>query len=57
MVKITSKSWVEKDDPMFTERFTVHSVKKKESRQNKNKKDILKTINNKNHSENINDLY
>ena len=31
MVKITSKSWVEKDDPMFTGRFTVHSVRAKQS--------------------------
>ena len=38
MVKITSKSWVEKDDPMFTGRFHVHSVKKQESRQKKKKK-------------------
>ena len=26
MAKITSESWVEKDDPMFTGRFVVHSV-------------------------------
>ena len=45
MVKITSKSWVEKDDPMFTGRFTVHSVKKQESRQKKNKKDKINLIN------------
>ena len=41
MVKITSKSWVEKDDPMFTGRFQVHSVKKQESGQNKKNKDKL----------------
>ena len=28
MVKITSKSWVEKDDPMFTGRFKIHLVRK-----------------------------
>ena len=42
MVKITSKSWVEKDDPMFTGRFHVHSVKKLESAQKKVKKDKIK---------------
>ena len=31
MVKITSKSWVEKDDPMFTGRVHVHSVRAKDS--------------------------
>ena len=35
MVKITSKSWVEKDDPMFTGRFHVHSVRDKDSGQKK----------------------
>ena len=29
MVKIISESWVEKDDPMFTGRFHVHSVRAK----------------------------
>ena len=37
MAKITSLRWAEKDDPMFTGRFTVHSVRVKESLQ-KNKK-------------------
>ena len=41
MVKITSLRWAEKDDPMFTGRFHVHSVKKKESRQKKKKKDRI----------------
>jgi len=43
MVKITSKSWVEKDDPMFTGRFHVHSVRDKDSGQKKKKK--VKIIN------------
>ena len=44
MVKITSKSWVEKDDPMFTGRFHVHSVRDrdKESGQKKKKTDKVK---------------
>ena len=29
MGKITSKSWAEKDDPMFTGRFYIHSVRDK----------------------------
>ena len=37
MVKIISESWVEKDDPMFTGRFYVHSVRGKDSRQKKKK--------------------
>ena len=37
MVKISSWSWAEKDDPMFTGRFQVNSVSAKESVQ-KNKK-------------------
>ena len=41
MVKITSKSWVEKDDPMFTGRFHVHYVRLKDSGQRKKKKDRL----------------
>ena len=41
MAKITSWSWVEKDDPMFTGRFKVHSVKAKDSGQNKKKKDKI----------------
>ena len=44
MVKITSKSWVEKDDPMFTGRFHVHSVRAKDSVQKKKKKDTVKII-------------
>tara|TARA_Y100001934_G_scaffold140500_1_gene169400 strand:+ start:143 stop:313 length:171 start_codon:yes stop_codon:yes gene_type:complete len=43
MVKITSKSWVEKDDPMFTGRFHIHSVRAKESVQKRNKKDKIKS--------------
>jgi len=39
MVKITSKSWVEKDDPIFTGRFHVHSVRAKDPVQKKKKKD------------------
>ena len=31
MVKITSIKWAEKDDPMFTGRFHVHSVRPKDS--------------------------
>ena len=42
MAKINSWSWVEKDDPMFTGRFHVHSVKKQESGQKKVKKDKIK---------------
>ena len=30
MAKITSISWVEKDDPMFTGKFTVSSNNKKD---------------------------
>ena len=43
MVKITSKSWVEKDDPMFTDRFCVNSVREKESVQKNKKTDRVKT--------------
>ena len=32
MAKITSESWVEKDDPMFTGRFHVHSRQKKKKK-------------------------
>ena len=39
MAKITSESWVEKDDPMFTGRFKVHSVTAKDPVQKKKKKD------------------
>ena len=42
MVKITSESWVEKDDPMFTGRFHVHSVRAKDPVQKKKKKDKIK---------------
>ena len=30
MVKITSRSWVERDDPMFIGKFTVSSNNKKD---------------------------
>ena len=42
MVKITSIKWAEKDDPMFTGRFRVHSVRNKDSGQKKKKKDKIK---------------
>ena len=42
MAKITSERWVEKDDPMFTGRFHVHSVKLKDSGQKKKKTDKVK---------------
>ena len=42
MVKITSKSWVEKDDPMFTGRFQVNSIQKKVSRKKKENKNKIK---------------
>ena len=42
MGKIISESWVEKDDPMFTGRFYIHSVRAKDSVQ---KKKILSKIN------------
>ena len=41
MVKITSFRWAEKDDPMFTGRFYIHSVKKHESGQKKKNKDKI----------------
>ena len=41
MVKITSFRWAEKDDPMFTGRFYIHSVRLKDSGQKKKKKDRL----------------
>jgi len=44
MVKINSWSWVEKDDPMFTGRFHVHSAREKDSGQKKKKKDKIKKI-------------
>ena len=37
MVKITSFRWAEKDDPMFTGRFQVNSVRGKYSGQKKKK--------------------
>ena len=43
MVKITSFRWAEKDDPMFTGRFHVHSVRAKESVQKNKKTDRVKT--------------
>ena len=49
MVKITSFRWAEKDDPIFTGRFHVHSVREKDPGQNKKKKDKIrydKKINN-----------
>ena len=42
MVKITSFRWAEKDDPMFTGRFYIHSVRLKDSGQKKKKKDKIK---------------
>ncbi len=42
MAKMTSFRWAEKDDPMFTGRFKVHSVRVKDSGQRKNKKDKIK---------------
>ena len=44
MAKITSWSWVEKDDPMFTRRFYVHSIKTKDAAQKKVKKDKIKIV-------------
>ena len=41
MAKILSESWAEKDDPMFTGRFTVHSVRVKDSGQKKKNKDKI----------------
>ena len=38
MVKINSIKWAKKDDPMFTGRFHVHSVRGKDSGQRKKKK-------------------
>ena len=43
MAKITSFRWAEKDDPMFTERFYVNSVREKESVQKNKKTDRVKT--------------
>ena len=37
MVKINSFRWAEKDDPMFTGRFQVNSVRGKDSGQKKKK--------------------
>ena len=46
MVKITSESWVEKNDPMFTGRFYIHSVRAKDpvQKKKKNKDKIKKNI-------------
>ena len=41
MVKITSFRWAEKDDPMFTGRFHVHSAREKDSGQKKKKTDRI----------------
>ena len=41
MAKILSESGVEKDDPMFTGRFYVHSVRVKDSGQKKEIKDKI----------------
>ena len=41
-MKINSWSWSEKDDPMFTGGFKVHSVRVKDSGQKKKKKDRIK---------------
>ena len=44
MAKINSWSWVEKDDPMFTGRFHIHSVRVKDSGQKKRKDKLNKKI-------------
>ena len=36
MGKIISESWVEKDDPMFTGRFTISSKKQRQKKENSN---------------------
>ncbi len=36
MVKIISASWVEKDAPMFTGRFTISSRKQSQKKENSN---------------------
>ena len=36
MGKIISASWVEKDDPMFTGRFTISSKKQSQNKDNSN---------------------
>jgi hypothetical protein len=41
MAKILSERWAEKDDPMFTGRFHVHSFKKQKSGQKKKKNDKI----------------
>ena len=46
MVKITSFRWAEKDDPMFTGRFHIHSVRAKDPVQKKKKKDAVTIRNN-----------
>ena len=43
MVKITSRSWVEKDDPMFTGKFTVSSSNKKDKSKAKQNDELNKT--------------
>ena len=42
MVKISSWSWAEKDDPMFNGRFHVHSVRAKDPIQKRKKTDKVK---------------
>ncbi len=44
MVKITSFRWVEKDDPMFTGRFHIYTLRDKDSRQKKKKDNLNKKI-------------
>ena len=36
MVKIISARWAEKDDPMFTGRFTISSRKQRQKKENSN---------------------
>ena len=41
MAKMTSFRWAEKDDPMFTGRFHIHSVRDKDSGQKNTNKDKI----------------
>ena len=43
MVKITSRSWVERDDPMFMGKFTVSSNNKKDKSKAKQNDKLNKT--------------
>ena len=43
MAKITSRSWVEKDDPMFTGKFTVSSNNKNDKSKAKQNDKLNKT--------------